>query len=71
MWAPGDGWAVEGTGVKPDVEIQSDPAAVNAGRDPQLDRAIDELKARLQAMPITRPQPPAFPKKANLGEGGR
>lgn len=28
-WAPGDGWAIEGTGVKPDVEIQSDPAAVN------------------------------------------
>jgi tricorn protease len=71
MWAPGDGWAVEGTGVSPDIEVQSDPAAVNAGRDPQLDRAIADLRARLQAKPIVRPRPPAFPKKANLEKGGR
>ncbi len=39
-----DGWVVENVGVAPDVEVEQDPAAVAAGKDPQLDRAI-ELRA--------------------------
>jgi tricorn protease len=70
-WAPGDGWVIEGSGVEPDIVVEADPAAVIAGRDPQLDRAIAELKARLEREPIVRPVPPPFPKKAAGPGGGR
>src|SRR5262249_52606989 len=35
-----DGWVVENVGVPPDIDVEQDPAAVAAGKDPQLDRAI-------------------------------
>lgn len=56
-------WLVEGTGATPDIEVDQDPAAVMAGRDPQLDKAIEALKARLKAAPIVRPTHPEFPRK--------
>lgn len=48
MFSPDGHWRIENQGVAPDIEVQLDPAAVNAGRDNQLDAAIavvmDELK---------------------------
>ncbi len=61
-WMDGK-WVVEGPGFKPNEEIEQDPAAVLAGGDPQLDRAIAYLKAKLAKEPITKPQPPPFPVK--------
>jgi tricorn protease len=39
------GWAVEGQGVAPDIEVIDDPGKMAGGRDPQLDAAIDALMA--------------------------
>ena len=57
-----DGWIVENVGVAPDIEVEQDPAAVAAGHDPQLDRAIDVILAELATTPApkTLPRPP-FP----------
>ena len=63
-----DGYRIENEGVAPDIEIEQWPSAVNAGRDPQLDRAIEEIMKQLPANPPKAPPPPPFPKRA-LGPG--
>ncbi len=40
-------WVVENEGVRPDIEVDNAPAEVLAGRDPQLERAIQEVMARI------------------------
>ncbi|HUK14701.1 MAG TPA: S41 family peptidase [Thermoanaerobaculaceae bacterium] len=52
-------WVIEGHGVDPDIVVENDPAAVIAGRDPQLERAIVEVTKALEAHP--RPLPPRPP----------
>jgi tricorn protease len=57
-----DGWVVENVGVPPDIEVEQDPAAVVAGKDPQLDRAIEVVLAELaKAPPPKAPARPPFP----------
>lgn len=56
-------WIIEGTGATPDIEIDQDPAAVMAGRDPQLDKTIEILKAKTAKNPPKRETHPPFPKK--------
>lgn len=53
-------YIIEGEGVAPDIEVDNDPVAVAAGRDPQLERAIQEVLARLaKSKPIPkRPEAP-------------
>jgi tricorn protease len=52
-------WFAEGYGVEPDIPVEEDPTQLAKGVDPQLERAIDELKARLakQPAPPVRPAP--------------
>jgi tricorn protease len=54
-----EGWVVENVGVPPDVDVEQDPAAVAAGKDPQLDRAIEVIMSELEKNPP--PKPPARP----------
>jgi len=56
-------WAVEGYGVDPDIEVENEPADVLAGRDPQLERAVQEVLARMAKQPSTLPGRPADPVK--------
>jgi tricorn protease len=51
-------WIVEGTGVEPDIEVDNDPASLLDGRDNQLERAIVELMATINAAPqgLSAPQ---------------
>lgn len=52
-------WAVEGEGVAPDIEVRNDPKPAIAGRDPQLERAIDEALRLVETEAITlKPEPP-------------
>ena len=52
-------WAVEGEGVKPDIEIRNDPQPVIAGHDPQLERAIEEAMKLLETQGVElKPEPP-------------
>jgi tricorn protease len=60
-----DGWVVENVGVPPDIDVEQDPAAVAAGKDPQLDRAIEEVLKELTENPPPRPPSmPPFPVRA-------
>ncbi|XHS77256.1 S41 family peptidase [Burkholderiaceae bacterium UC74_6] len=55
-------WVIENEGVAPDIEVELDPRAVNAGRDPQLDAAIANVAERLKGWkPVRRSAPPAIP----------
>lgn len=52
-------WDVENIGVAPDVEVENTPAEVIAGRDPQLERAVEIALEMLARNPVVRrPQPP-------------
>ena len=68
-----DGWVVENVGVPPDIEVEQDPALVAAGKDPQLDRAIEVILAELEKNPP--PKPPARPPfpvaRARVAAAGR
>jgi tricorn protease len=52
-------WAVENEGVAPDVEIEYTPAEVIRGRDPQLERAVQEAMKLLEKNPVRRVPRPA------------
>ncbi|MBT8220655.1 MAG: PDZ domain-containing protein, partial [Bacteroidia bacterium] len=41
-------WAVEGEGIAPDIEVIQDPKLVLQGRDPQLERGVEEAMRMLQ-----------------------
>ena len=56
-----DGWVVENVGVPPDIEVEQLPADVIAGRDPQLERAIEVVMQQLEANPPQRLTRPPFP----------
>lgn len=56
-----DGFVVENEGVPPDVEVEQLPAQIIAGRDPQLEKAIEIALAELAKSPPTTPQRPPFP----------
>jgi tricorn protease len=60
-------WAVENEGVAPDIDVENWPKDVIAGRDPQLERAVDEALKLLKAQPpnrmTTEPPPPEWGKR--------
>jgi tricorn protease len=56
-----DGWVVENEGVPPDVEVEQTPADVLAGRDPQLEKAIQVALDALAKNPPKTPVRPAYP----------
>jgi len=61
-----DGWVVENEGVPPDVEVEQWPADVCAGKDPQLEKAIEIVLQQLQEqapLPLGRPPYPVRAKK--------
>jgi tricorn protease len=45
-------WAVENEGVAPDIDVENFPRDVIAGRDPQLERAVQEALRLLAANPV-------------------
>jgi tricorn protease len=61
-----DGWIVENVGVAPDIEVEQTPAEVIAGRDPQLERAIQIALEELKKAPpasVKRPPHPVRTKR--------
>lgn len=49
FWFKDVGWSVENYGVDPDIEVEFPPQDHVAGRDPQLQRGIDELMKIVEA----------------------
>lgn len=57
-------WAVEGTGVAPDIEVVDRPDLVAAGHDPSLEKAVEVLMEELKQNPpkaVTVPPAPVIP----------
>ena len=54
-------WIIEGHGVDPDIVVENDPEAVLAGRDPQLERAVEEVMRRIREVPKPLPTRPDDP----------
>jgi tricorn protease len=54
-----DGCIVENEGVPPDIEVEQWPAETIAGKDPQLEKAIQVVLEQLRKQP---PKPLVRPK---------
>jgi tricorn protease len=67
IWTPDEGFTVENVGVPPDVEVEQLPADVMAGKDPQLEKAIELIMKDLGPKPAKSPQRPAYPQRAKVG----
>jgi tricorn protease len=69
IFVPGSGltdengnWVIEGYGVDPDIDVDNDPKSEIEGHDPQLERGIAEVMARLKT-PVKLPPKPPGPVK--------
>jgi tricorn protease len=58
-------WIIEGHGVEPDIDIENDPKSVIEGRDPQLERAVEEVMKKVREQPRRLPDRPAAPVKTS------
>jgi tricorn protease len=56
-FSPDGKWLPDGTGFTPDYIVEEDPNAFVAGRDPQMDKALELLKAEIKI------DPPKWPKR--------
>jgi tricorn protease len=56
-------WFKEGHGVDPDIEVPEDLTAMAKGTDPQLERAIFEIKNLLKTKGYMPPKLPAYEKR--------
>jgi tricorn protease len=57
-------WAVENHGVDPDIVVENDPISVINGKDPQLERGIEEVMKAIKADPKKLPPlPEQYPVK--------
>jgi tricorn protease len=55
---------VENVGVPPHIEVEQMPADVIAGRDPQLEKAIEVALQKLKENPPHEYKKPDFPIRA-------
>ncbi len=69
FWTKEEGFIVENEGVAPDIEVEQAPKEVIAGRDPQLEKAIEVILEQLERKPQTAPQRPPYPRPAGPGTG--
>ncbi len=65
-------WDVEGVGVAPDILVEMTPRDVIEGRDPQLERAVQEALRLLEENPVEfKPEPPPPVRWRMPGGSGR
>jgi tricorn protease len=70
VFEPGVGWIAENEGVPPDIEVRMDARSVASGRDPQLERGVQEALRLLDARGPQRDiAPPPFPRPAGWPGG--
>ncbi|HEV3224839.1 MAG TPA: PDZ domain-containing protein [Puia sp.] len=63
MMNPDGTWFKEGHGVDPDIEVREDLGLMAKGIDPQLERAINEIKDEVQKKGFIAPNPPPYEKR--------
>jgi tricorn protease len=63
-------WLMENHGVDPDIEVDTDPGQLLAGKDAQLEKAVNVLLDQLAKNPQVLPPPPAdipaYPAAGNV-----
>jgi tricorn protease len=62
-------WAVEGEGIPPDIEVIQEPKIVLQGRDPQLERAVEEAMRLLEANEFILKAEPEAPVRWKRPDG--
>ncbi len=63
MFNPDGTWFKEGHGVDPDIVVDEDLGSMAKGVDPQLERAITEIKDQLKQKPFNQPAVPKVEKR--------
>ncbi|HEU5165516.1 MAG TPA: PDZ domain-containing protein, partial [Chitinophagaceae bacterium] len=64
MYNPDGTWFKEGHGVEPDIAVPEDLSMMAKGKDPQLEKGIEEIKNLLKTKGYKPPVRPALEKKA-------
>ncbi len=54
-------WLVENHGADPDILLDNDPASASAGRDVQLEKAIEVVLEQIKETPFSFPDRPSYP----------
>jgi len=57
-------WVAENKGVPPDIEVRQDAVSLDEGRDPQLERAVEEALLLIEKEKVKKITPPPFPTPA-------
>jgi Tol biopolymer transport system component/C-terminal processing protease CtpA/Prc len=68
VWGPDGQWDAENVGISPDIEVAHDPELVRQGKDPQLERAIQEILTELKRNPVRNPKRPTYPDYYKRGQ---
>ena len=63
FWFQDVGWGVENYGTDPDIVVDIAPQDFAAGRDPQMEKALEVILDRLEKEPPIKPD---FSKRPNL-----
>ena len=66
MYSPQGKWFAEGHGVDPDIEVVDDPGLMAKGKDPQLERGIQEIMRLLAEKPGPKPKRPAYENRSPI-----
>lgn len=59
-------WIGENKGIAPDIEVRQDAKSLSQGKDPQLERAVQELLKQLEGVEKVDMTPPPYSKPAKL-----
>ena len=65
FWNTEGNWEVEGYGVEPDYEVENAPHEMAAGRDQQLEKAIELTLGMLAKQPPPKPKKPVYPDRSD------
>ena len=60
-------WFDEGVGVKPDFPVWDDPNILVQGRDPQMEKVVEEVLKLLKSSPVQGTPPPAMEDRTAKG----
>ncbi|MEN8788877.1 MAG: PDZ domain-containing protein [Flavobacteriaceae bacterium] len=63
-----DGFRIENEGITPDIEVEQWPKEVIAGKDPQLEKAIEIVLEELKNNPTSYPDRPEYPVRVKNNE---
>jgi tricorn protease len=64
-------WFWEGEGVSPDIEVWDDPNVLVQGRDPQIERVVEEVMRALEDDPDAMTPAPPLEDRSGLGSTTR